>query len=1102
MEFRILGPIEVQETGRELPLGGAKQRALLSILLLHDGAPVSTDRLIDLLWGEHAPGSALNSVHIYVSRLRKALRNGRVVTRSGGYALEVGGDEVDLRMFERLVAEGRELSTAGNAAAARDCFVSALALWRGPALSELAGTDYGRIEIDRLEELRLLALEGRLDAELQLGRAADVVPELEALVRQHPLRERVRAQLMLALYRAGRQSEALEVYRDGRRRLTEELGLDPGPALQELERAILTQDPALEGQPRRALVSAQRRGPLLMAGSAALLIVVTVGIALQLGGGEAGLASVAPNTAAVIDPGHGRVVAQIPVGIRPGPIVASDDAVWVANLEDRSVSRLDPETKVLVRTISTTSVPTGLAVDRNRVWVAGSDGTLSWIDARYNRVRKTPVTFEKGLFYRADHQLAMGFDSVWASDPIGQVERLRRSSGTFVSRLDTGFGASGIAVGAGSVWVANTSDGTVSRIDPTGVVIATIPVGHGPTGVAFGEGAIWVVVSLDRAVARIDPETDAVTASIAAGEGPRAVVVGFGSVWIADAIGGEVLRIDPGSNEVTKTIELGSSPRGLAVVGDSIWTSISQPPSAASVDAGERVLRVEVESDPGVVDPAVSPNLQVDYATCAELLNYPDAPVPRGSRVVPDVARSMPVMSRDGLRYTFTVRPGFRFSPPSNEPVTAQTFKDTIERTLDPELDSSAGALLDDVGGVPAYRAGKAAHIAGIVASGETLTVHLTRPRGDLPARLALPYFCAVPSGTPGDPDGVRGIPMAGPYYVASYVPERELVLKQNPNYGGDRPRGPTEIRYTIGVSRASALEHVLSGRADYAGDGVPLAAQKALLRRFGPRSVEGRGGRQRFFVNPVLGLRFLALNTQRPLFADSRLRRAVSYAIDRTALARVWNQSFEAHTFGGGPPTAHLLPPGLRVSPHGVAYPLHPDLAKARALAGSKRRTAVLFTCDEPPCPQHAAILKANLAAIGIDLVVKTFPVGVMFARAAEPHAAYDLIRVGWIAEYADPAAVLDPLLQSGEPLNLSHLADPSVDRRLEDAARLTGPARARAYDALARSIAAEVAPFVVFENDTSRDFFSERVGCHVYSPVTGMDLGALCLRSPARSG
>jgi ABC-type oligopeptide transport system substrate-binding subunit len=337
---------------------------------------------------------------------------------------------------------------------------------------------------------------------------------------------------------------------------------------------------------------------------------------------------------------------------------------------------------------------------------------------------------------------------------------------------------------------------------------------------------------------------------------------------------------------------------------------------------------------------------------------------------------------------------------------------------------------------------------------------------------------------------------MAGPYYVASHVPGQTMVLAANPNYGGDRRRGPDKIVFTIGTSRDRAFADVLAGRSDYAGDGIPLRQQPRVLALYGPGSRAARAGRQQFFVNPSLGVRYFALNTSRPLFADARVRRAVSFAIDRSALARVWNRFFEAGRLAGGPATSDYLPPGVRVSSRPAEYPLRPDVERARALLPGGRRQAFLYTCDVSPCREHAAIVKRNLAAIGIDVVVKEFPEAVMYERAAQRNADWDLLRLGWVLGYPDPAEVLEPLLSTGSEANFSRLHSPHVDAGLRAAARLIGPARARAYDALTRWIARRVAPLVSFESDTQRDFFARRVGCQVFNPVYGMDLAALCLR------
>ena len=255
MDFRILGPLEVHRDVGPLTLGAAKQRALIAILLLHANEVVSSDRLVDELWGARPPDTAANALQVYVAQLRKALEPERakgapssaVLTRPGGYLLRVEPDGLDAERFERLLAEGTAVA-ASDAAAAAELLHEALGLWRGDPLADFTYEPFAQAEIARLEELRVAALEQRIDADIALGHHTALVGELEALVREHPLRERLRSQLMLALYRAGRQAEALDVYQDAHRALTEELGIVPGPELQRLEQAILRQDAELELQ--------------------------------------------------------------------------------------------------------------------------------------------------------------------------------------------------------------------------------------------------------------------------------------------------------------------------------------------------------------------------------------------------------------------------------------------------------------------------------------------------------------------------------------------------------------------------------------------------------------------------------------------------------------------------------------------------------------------------------------------------------------------------------------------------------------------------------------------------------------------------------------
>ncbi|HUH15936.1 MAG TPA: BTAD domain-containing putative transcriptional regulator [Gaiellaceae bacterium] len=257
MEFRMLGPLEVEDGGRVLPLRGPRQRALLARLLVSPNEVVPDERLLDELWGDEPPTSGRAALRVRVSQLRKVL-GPAIVTRAPGYLLAVDPERIDARRFERLVAEGQSaLETEPALAAER--LREALSLWRGQALADLAAEPFARAEAGRLDELRLAALTARIEADLALGRHAELVPELEALVRGHPLQERLRRQQMLALYRCGRQADALAAYREGRARLVDELGIEPGEELRELEAAILRQDPGLNAAAAAPVPVAERK---------------------------------------------------------------------------------------------------------------------------------------------------------------------------------------------------------------------------------------------------------------------------------------------------------------------------------------------------------------------------------------------------------------------------------------------------------------------------------------------------------------------------------------------------------------------------------------------------------------------------------------------------------------------------------------------------------------------------------------------------------------------------------------------------------------------------------------------------------------------------
>jgi YVTN family beta-propeller protein len=1110
MEFRVLGSLEVVDHDGSVALGAPKQRALLAVLLLHRGEPVSSDRLIDEIWGEQPPASANKLVQGYVSNLRKVLGDGRLVTQGRGYVLRIEPGQTDVDRFEALVAEGRRALQGGDALTAGAVLREALAQWRGPALMDFAYEPFAQSEIARLEESRLAALEDRIDADLASGEHARLVGELEALVHAHPLRERLRGQLMVALYRSGRQADALQAYQNARRELLDELGLEPGRPLQELERAILAHDPALDSSaadsPRPSLAPARKRvrGGALIALAGALLLAALAAVAVKLAGSAQSIVRVTPNSVAAIDIGSDRVVDVIPVGDQPSGIAFGSGSLWVANLGDQTISRVDPTNRQTFPAIPVAGQPAGIAPGSRGLWVVDSPGVSSVLVGRVD-----PVFNRFGSVARIGNvdptgtvAIASQGNSVWVAPSTGELTRFDSTSGKEVWHLDPNASPAGVAVGYDAVWLTDPEAGNVVRVDPSGL-LSTIAVGDAPTGIAVGGNGVWVADPLDDTVARIDPDTRSPTATIPVGRSPAGVAYGAGSVWVANSGDGTVTRINPTTDRLQATITVGGSPQAITIADGKAWVTVDQQsiaPSRGAPDGG--TLRLVSSTDVPSLDPANAYGAfssQILYATCAQLLNYPDKAGTAGSQLIPEVAQSLPHRSPDGRTYTFKIRPGFRFSPPSNEPVTAQTFKDTIERTLNPGTHSLLAPDLADIVGARAYMSGKASHIAGVIANGDTLTIRLLAPAPDFLARIAEPWAsCAVPSDTPINPKGENVIPSAGPYYVKSYTPRQGVVLMRNPNYHERRPHHFARIQLAVDISPKRAVSEIEAGLADYTPVGLEASAGAAaaahlseLAAEYGPTSPAAARGAQQYFANPSSQLDYFVLNTHRPLFRDVRMRQAVNYAIDRDALAGLGDGFDPLPT----QPTDHYLPPGMPGFRNSHFYPMTPNVAKARELAKGGGRTAVLYTCDSSPCPEQAHIVQTDLAAIGLRVLIKIIPFSTYYTVVSTRTQSYDLAWGGWLPDYLDPEAMLNSILEDSSVGPT--FDDPAYRRKLAAAARLTGPERYVTYGQLDLDLARNAAPLLAFDNLTDHAFFSARIGCQTYGTY-GMDLAALCIRRP----
>jgi YVTN family beta-propeller protein len=583
LDFRILGPLEAEEDGRLLALGGAKQRALLALLLLHANKVVPRDRLIDELWGERPPETAATALQGYVSGLRKTLGSERIVTRAPGYLLSIEPDALDVGRFERLARDGRAALGAGNARQASAKLSAALALWRGRALADLDSTALGHAESLRLEELRLSALEDKFEAELALGHHAEIVADLEALVSQHPLREKLRGQLMLALYRCGRQADALEAYQEMRRLLVGELGLEPGATLRNLEQAILNHDPALEPTPTRAAMRAPPRRRTVAALGALVIAAAAATAALLLTRTDQP-PKVVPNSLVKIDARTNKVVDVIRVGRFPEKVVAGYGSVWAVDGKDETLTRVGTRSgrSDLVGGLRLAK-PAGLVAAGGRGLFVGSfaQSELVHIDPSTLAVdERLKLPGRTALF------VAAGAGSLWITQPPADfhsslpsaITRISILNGNIEKRFSSPRGVvpGQIAFGAGAAWVANVGDGSVWRIDAATNRIKRISVGSQPTDVAVGYGSAWLPCLGRNAVWRIDAATGKVEAIIPTGNEPLALAAGAGAIWVTNQAAGTVSRIDPRTNKVVKTIRIGFNPHGVAVVDGAVWVAVAR----------------------------------------------------------------------------------------------------------------------------------------------------------------------------------------------------------------------------------------------------------------------------------------------------------------------------------------------------------------------------------------------------------------------------------------------------------------------------------------------------------------------------------------------
>jgi YVTN family beta-propeller protein len=1086
VKFRLLGPVEARSDGRELALGGPKQRALLAMLLLDANKTVSRDRLIDGLWGEQPPPTAAHTLDNYVSRLRKALGGGRLSRNPPGYALLVEVDELDLDLFERLFRDGREALARGDVGEAAATLRSALDLWRGAALADVLFEPFAAMEAPRLEERRLMALEQRIDADLALGRDDELVPELEALVRDHPFRERLLYQLMLAFYRSGRQADALAALQAAKRRFAEELGLEPGPQLRDLERLILEQDPQLSAssRPMRVQNSRLRRLAVALVGGAIVASIVG-GILLARGDTTpSDIAGGASNELAAVSTRSSRPVAGLSLRGVPAAIAAAGGSLWVADPDSARVSRVSLDSNSVVDRIPVAGQPAEVAVGGGSVWVANTvGGALVRIDPGTGTITQTvPLGGNVAA-------IAPGMRAIWVAEAGDQsLIRIDWKTGTATRTVSLPIRPSALAVGLGGIWVASHDAGTVTEIDPgTGTVLATVPVGQGPAAIAIGGGSVWVANNLDGTVSRIDPDTPRIVATIAVGSGPAALAFAKRSLWVANKWSNSVSRIDANRAAVVGTVQTGGRPTTLAVAGDRVW--IGMRPSGDRHRGGTLTLLGFRPS----IDPAFNqenyPPPQFTTLAADTLVTFEHTAGPDGLNLVPDLALGLPAPTDGGTTYVFRLRPGIRYS--DGRPLRASDVRRGFERLF--RVGSpGAGNYTGVIGGTRCARqACDLSQGIGVDDAARTVVFHLAAPDPTFLSKLTLGYAVPVPPGTPLHEAGSRPIPGTGPYRIVRST-SRETRFVRNPHFHewshAAQPDGyPDTIVWRYDLSPTAQARAVQQGRADWLFETIPSKVRAEI-------EVHEPG---RLHVNPVMGTEFLQIDTRASPFNDARVRQALNYAVDRNRVVRLY----------GGPllatPTCQVLPPGLpgyrRYCPY-TAHPARagkwtgPDLSRARELVAASGTSGARLTVWAESAGFHSSLplyIAGVLRTLGYKAKVRQGTSS--FARAMA-----QIRPVTWFGGELGPAEFLQDWFACDGGQGQGWFCDPQLDRLMSRAFSLeaTDARRAAADWADVDRKAVDAAGWVPLVTPREVEFVSSRVHNYQFNPLWGLLADQVWLR------
>ena len=842
-----------------------------------------------------------------------------------------------------------------------------------------------------------------------------------------------------------------------------------------------------------------RRRTLMLAGAAVVVVAAAVvaGIlASSHGRAAAGPAiSLKPGALNLIDARTHRVVSRVEsptAGFSKGvgAIAFSKTAAWVTVPPSQTLVRIALPSRRVTRIDHLPWVPGGVGAGDDSVWVTQDVGQeVIRFDPRTGRtadrfeVRGDPTGANSGGIAYAD-------GSLWLSRGNGVV-RVDSRTGRVMRRFATP--ARWLLFADGAIWAADPASGRISKIDPATNRVLHQKLHGWLSDLAVGGGSVWAPIVPDGVVFRLSEDDLSFQTNLPTGSDPEHVSFGGNHLWIANTGSRDLSLLDDVSG-TRRQLRAGAQPTTAVYHRGLVWTAAAPAPTPLPPIKGEE-LRVSTPTD-SAVDPDPMGGhgsvRQLMYATCANLLYYPDSAGQGGTQLRPEIAASMPTVSPNGRTYTFHIRSGYRFSPPSGEAITAQTFRHTLERALSPKNVYSAGpALASDIEGAVAYNTGKAANIAGIRVNGKALSITLVKPAGDFLTRISMFAFCPVPLSVPIHTAGfaVKPIPSAGPYYIASIQGDR-TVLERNPYYPGSRPRHAERIVYTNDIPTPKALVLADDGAVDLLpqdfDNTTPFFGPGALLdQRKGPQSPAGRAGRQQYYPYAAPTLDTIVFNTARPLFRNLRLRRAVEYALDRPGLAAAYADA----------PSDEIVPPAIPGFRSGHVYPVSgPDFAAARRLAGRQARHVVIAICADPRLPKLAAIVRSDLARIEMTTSV------VQSDQCPGQYQNADLLFTTIGADVLDPAQFVDQALDGsiyGSPLGPGPWRGKRFLAEIQRAKALRGQARLTTYRHIQGQLL-HMAPLAVFGSYVWGEYVSPKVGCRVNQGEYGfLDVGELCKRS-----